>query len=320
MFLFILLLMAPNLSANSWCEYPLKEASWAEKSEFLKDVPATRVGGALVVDGEQSLSALAVVTEDIAKQFGNASLKYQEVPARTYSYYPQRSVSPDTSKPSRGGGRDLLIKGPISAKGAGPNAHFSRVNGSYDIQNFRTNGLLPVIDSNPAFGGGFTEYIVGKNLKAMGIPVIDHYGMLLLPSSKLDFPKWFAPAQRPIELIRDLSPLRESMADRIPTVADRIHTTAMMEFWNLDHGALNPENMTIHAEVVDLGHVGPGYPVTSGTHRCTICAGGAGSNADESHLGALDYYFPASMPAEEQPRAALSLDEYRKLSRRSKHS
>ncbi|MBC7385024.1 MAG: hypothetical protein H7301_02540 [Cryobacterium sp.] len=312
---FCIFFAVPFAHANFACSWTLRSAGWTERSSFLRPVVAFKIPAAIVVDGEKELGSLSVISEEFLTQLGTSKVSFEKISASTYAYYPKNPEFPASLREgatSRGGGRDLLVAGPVSLKGSGPNRFFSRSNGNFSIGNFRTNGLVPIVDKNSNFGGGFTEYIVAKNFQEMQIPVIDHGALILIPKTFHPSVSEFAPAQRPIQIVRDLSSMRESMADRVPETDDRIRLAASLVFWNIDHGALNPENLTIDGKLIDLGHVGPGYPVTSGTHRCTICAGSSGSDFDGTHLSVVDYYFPSFLPKRDADRKAVSLNAYRK--------
>ena len=252
----------------------------------------------VLLDGEPGASDLVYVTKDF---FDNSAIR---IPAQarpmklwTYRYYKPDSRNP---KAQRGSGRDYFIAADsddparrlVSVKGAGTNSLFSAVNGYFNLSDFRTNGLQNAADTpDGEHGGGVEEYIVAKNLADAGVPVLSHERLVLLPEtlqSKIIYDE--QPNNLAVQVDRVQEDARESYYEQPPTKEDRVKLAGALYFYNIGHGAVNPENITGNAKLADIGHVTFGYPFLSGIYRCTICKGMHGSNFELT--GILDHYFP----------------------------
>ncbi len=208
----------------------------------------------------------------------------------TYSYYPTSAI---TKRSSRGSGRGhILVDQPnkfttIEFKGSGTNKYYSFANSSrFDPSDYRRNGLA-VIDELT------TEIIMGRILEKNGVPISMSFEMKLMPEiiQKVSRgEKGFSKSA--VQVTREMNMGRESMYPGLKASLDeKMKLIGRMYSVNGQLGAINPENMTFGAKLLDLGHTNIGYPLVSGAYRCTLCKGIRGSSMDKTLVGFFDHYF-----------------------------
>lgn len=267
---------------------------WFEDPRMIAEVPAVKVP-AILLHGDPSMPRESFLTR---KFFEDSRIPVPAdatpVTVRAYRYHPRGS---NIRGAARGSGRDHLYSGSRSIKGSGSNGPFSTVNGEFQVDDFRRNGLMSLGDkADGENGGAVVEYVVARNFRDMGVPVVPHRGIALLD------PRWVPDGLYrgnyellPAQVERDLDVPRMSMLREVPTEEQKLELAAALEFTNSTHGALNAENLTGRAQIIDTGHSGAGYPILSGTYRCTICKVAHGGSGDLTLQGPLDFFFKGDL-------------------------
>jgi hypothetical protein len=319
-FLIIFALLSYSTSEAQAAESPCRQylsslfektrAPWYQDKKYVIETPGYLIPDAIVLDGVADLKSSAVLTEQYFVQFQKPIPSgAKPISLKTYGYYDQSKAGPrgiNPLKAFRGAGRDHLIRDGVGVKGSGVNPEFSTSNGDFKPLDWRTNGMLML--GGKTGGSGLVEYITAKNLEKMGIPVVEHKGLLLLPEEigpHLGIAEKLAANSKSkdfnnlsIQIVRDLDAPRESMLQSKSWVGvipeeNRMELAGSLYFWDVTHGALNPENLSATGKVIDMGHVGPGYPLTTmGVRRCTVCNGRDGGTLDQTFVGPLEYLFP----------------------------
>lgn len=226
-----------------------------------------------------------------------------EIDLSTYGYYDSKKdygFNNSKERLNRGGGRDHVlvpkdgftgkVNYAITEKGSGLNNKYSAVNGYFEINNFRKNGLQEHTEVA-------SESTVVRQLENVGLPIVKHPQVRLAP---LEFQKMIGSVDQngiivgklAAQTTRVQSAPRDSF-DGVENVtnAERFKLVASILINNVGHGGINPENMA-KGMLNDPGHVTIGYPIVSGVYRCVLCTGMAGSRADGTMVGIMDYYFP----------------------------
>ncbi len=263
---------------------------------------------------------------------------FKDKKMRSYSYYKSQKLSSyDTleiqktfenirfsgnrrsleSRIKRGSGRDHLIANSnIGVKGSGINKKYSSVNSSFKLEDFRSNGLLLLNES-------LVEFSIAQILDSLNFSINKHLDFVILPKKIQDTiysiskKKTWRPDEfnkkkefnfYAVQVHRELDSLRESNALLELNPAEyqeylqeyAIPLASKMLVHNFGHGAINHENLSFGAKILDLGHTTVGSPVLNNSHRCTMreCAGMEGSDSDGTMVGVFDHYFGKSFIGE----------------------
>jgi hypothetical protein len=221
-----------------------------------------------------------------------------EVELGTYSYYLPNSPS---DRAGRGSGRGHILMKPldpkqtIEFKGSGTNSYFSAANAAkFNPKDFRRNGLA-LLDEL------VQESILGKILENAGVPISSHFEIRLMPDFIQDLVmKNGDYAKAAVQVTRIMNAGRESLYPGVSALPEqKMKLIGRMYAMNASLGAINPENMTFGAKLLDLGHATVGYPLVSGAYRCTLCKWMDGSSMDGTLVGFFDHYYEA-LPTYEQ--------------------
>lgn len=287
-----------NLSAGNQ-QYP---GHWALTGQLVSPIDVFAVPGSEVLHRNSPLPAGLDVREDetlLTLNFFERSgipipPSARKLRAFIYSYQPRSGdLSSKPEAGTRGSGRDIVVLVetspdvfvPVSFKGSGTNDWYSAVNGIFDLNNFRRNGLQPLYEV-------VTEYVLLLQSYSSRIPAVDTPEIRLLPAIA-DFTGRFKSESVPAQTVRITSQPRDSMFGMDGLSFQRkLQFAAAIYRTNVGHGAINSENVA-RAEVLDPGHYGFGFPILSSVYRCSLCAKHRGSRHDGTMVGPLDYYFPA---------------------------
>lgn len=211
----------------------------------------------------------------------------QDIKMSTYHYYVPNS---ENAASLRGSGRDHIIsdlseKVAKSVKGSGTNKYFSKTNGTFELANFRQNGLQSLLE--------IPEFAIAQIAMKKKIPIEVHTDLVLLPEElQYNYAISKIAEQLAVQSSRPLEGGRESMNEEGKVkLHQKLELAAQLFYHNIGHGAVNPENLTADGKLVDMGHVTFGHPITSSAYRCTVCVSNRGGSADGSMINILDHYF-----------------------------
>jgi hypothetical protein len=268
---------------------------WTDHPELFTPVPMRKYdGGWSIVKNAPAPVYLTELTFKKIKK--NVNLPFLSIQGHAYRYYYGDDLS--TKLLERGSGRDQLIQFGnlnlplsqrlIARKGSGVNAEYSEVNGEFERFDFRKNGFqsLPIT---------LTEQITAEQFKHVGVPTVAPTDFIIPPAG-LQFTLYqdqsvIDPQSIRVETERNLAGGRASHHQSELSETQKIKIVAPYLLWNLNHGALNPENISGHGEVLDTGHTSFSVPMVSGQYRCTTCKGSSGSRMDGRLVSAVDYFF-----------------------------
>ncbi|MCT4643025.1 MAG: hypothetical protein N4A33_12110 [Bacteriovoracaceae bacterium] len=313
----LFLLFTYSLFAQPNCA--LLYQKWNEIDGVVEEVDAYLIPGAKNVftfKEYQSIKTLddnsIILTKNFFRESGIPIPKNAKpIKIGTYHYYTKNSLS---TRASRGSGRGhILLEQPnkgriIEFKGSGTNEFFSSVNsGMFDVKDYRRNGLA-VMDELT------TEMIMGRMFEKHGVPISMSFEMKMMPEFIQDLAKTKGYDKAAVQISRQMNMGRESLYGGLKAPAeDRMKLIGKMYSINGQLGAINPENMTFGAKLLDLGHTNVGYPLTSGAYRCLLCKELEGSSWDKTLVGFFDYYFE-NIPSYAKLKSVLLKDqEYRDI-------
>ncbi len=315
---------------------------WVDSPGAVQVIQGQRIpGGTSLITGKTSDTYLTDYFFKESKIQPHES--FEKFKLGTYSYYQQKAnvrwhtgedawfqpVASGKKRSNRGGGRDHFINLDSknnkfrAVKGSGTNTRFSKSNiEDWRIDNFRRNGLMLLED-------GLLEYIIAKQFKEAGAPVLEHPDLVMFPKNFYEelVQNGVSEEKYMVQMHRELSSPRESFAIKKTPKKSDINEEAGnphklvsdLYLLNAAHGAINPENMVYGAKLIDMGHVSFGYPYASYNYRCTLCVGIEGGSSDKTFVGLVDHYFGNNVykQGSRSYTAELSKADYKKILKES---
>lgn len=308
-----LLILSSHIYANSPCNEIYLNGKWTSLPGIIQKIQGRSIpGGFSLVHSKMSP---LYFTEYFLTESGLILPEGTPIDLLTYRYHRNGTKiswflpGKDTAemRSHRGGGRDHIIdsKTSISVKGSGTNPYFSKSNKEdFNLQDFRRNGLF-LLDE------GVTSYILAKNLKALNVNVVEIPDLVLVPEEFHNLVHEGKPSKNyMVQLHRKMTTARESLENKNQPNENHHHKSKGIHqlasdllLFNIAHGAINPENMGMAGEIIDLGHVTFGYPFMSFNYRCTLCKGMEGGSSDRTLIGILDHYWGNNLYSRERERS-----------------
>ena len=272
---------------------------WIGQPGMTSQIPAGRIDGMhrIYTSGRVASGEHGYLTQYFLDQVGLQGANVTPDVVHTYAYFPEGHPGTESHK---GGGRDHLMAGPDGAasshgkKGSGTNPRYSAINGTFDLSNFRRNGLLELQET-------LVEQAIGRRINELRGPVVPHDQLAVLPAWVQQAIAEAVPKgadshwtnHLAVQVDRDLRIPRESMLPASSEQAARL--VGFQTLFNIGHGAMAPANVAA-GHFLDLGHMSFNPPVTSGLYRCATCVGNEGStaNAPDWFLSSLGHYYPGA--------------------------